>query len=311
MLEVCFNDSVKGALILAQHCEDNLIGGAVSVISNRKGLLPFFSKRKAIKEYRRKYEKLQNSAISLGGVKEDIIGVSFALSEGDIALSISLEECPRKKYLREQFLFPRYCGREDGSKDFEDFWIACIKDLEVLKSKPAQIRIWLDQTPDAQCGLLFIAHMLNGSGTEIHIVSLPEQIIGEDNICIKYRGWGEVEPQLFGTYLENETMLTNEETDLLAKQWEVLKQENAMLRVVENGIVCSADINYYDSLIKREFPESSCKVAFLIGSALGKQNILTSDVFIAKRVQHFLNTGELVLLQQSKDGFYSSTIAAK
>lgn len=43
MLEVCFNDSVKGALILAQHCEDNLIGGAVSVISNRKGLLPFFS----------------------------------------------------------------------------------------------------------------------------------------------------------------------------------------------------------------------------------------------------------------------------
>ena len=311
MLEVCFNDSVKGALILAQHCEDNLIGGAVSVISNRKGLLPFFSKRKAIKEYRRKYEKLQNSAISLGGVKEDIIGVSFALSEGDIASSISLEECPIKKYLREQFLFPRYCGREDGSKDFEDFWIACIKDLEVLKSKPAQIRIWLDQTPDAQCGLLFIAHMLNGSGTEIHIVSLPEQIIGEDNICIKYRGWGEVEPQLFGTYLENETMLTNEETDLLAKQWEVLKQENAMLRVVENGIVCSADINYYDSLIKREFPESSCKVAFLIGSALGKQNILTSDVFIAKRVQHFLNTGELVLLQQSKDGFYSSTIAAK
>ena len=293
MLEVCFNDSVKGALILAQHCEDNLIGGAVSVISNRKGLLPFFSKRKAIKEYRRKYEKLQNSAISLGGVKEDIIGVSFALSEGDIASSISLEECPRKKYLREQFLFPRYCGREDGSKDFEDFWIACIKDLEVLKSKPAQIRIWLDQTPDAQCGLLFIA------------------LIGEDNICIKYRGWGEVEPQLFGTYLENETMLTNEETDLLAKQWEVLKQENAMLRVVENGIVCSADINYYDSLIKREFPESSCKVAFLIGSALGKQNILTSDVFIAKRVQHFLNTGELVLLQQSKDGFYSSTIAAK
>ena len=311
MLEVCFNDSVKGALILAQHCEDNLIGGAVSVISNRKGLLPFFSKRKAIKEYRRKYEKLQNSAISLGGVKEDIIGVSFALSEGDIASSRSLEECPRKKDLREQFLFPRYCGREDGSKDFEDFWIACIKDLEVLKSKPAQIRIWLDQTPDAQCGLLFIAHMLNGSGTEIHIVSLPEQIIGEDNICIKYRGWGEVEPQLFGTYLENETMLTNEETDLLAKQWEVLKQENAMLRVVENGIVCSADINYYDSLIKREFPESSCKVAFLIGSALGKQNILTSDVFIAKRVQHFLNTGELVLLQQSKDGFYSSTIAAK
>ena len=181
----------------------------------------------------------------------------------------------------------------------------------MLKSKPAQIRIWLDQTPDAQCGLLFIAHMLNGSGTEIHIVSLPEQIIGEDNICIKYRGWGEGEPQLFGTYLENETMLTNEETDLLAKQWEVLKQENAMLRVVENGIVCSADINYYDSLIKREFPESSCKVAFLIGSALGKQNILTSDVFIAKRVQHFLNTGELVLLQQSKDGFYSSTIAAK
>lgn len=66
---------------------------------------------------------------------------------------------------------------------------------------------------------------------------------------------------------------------------------------------------YYDDLIKREFPENSCKVGFLIGRALGKQNILTGDVFIAKRVQHFLMSGELIMLQQSKDGFYSSTIS--
>jgi hypothetical protein len=84
-----------------------------------------------------------------------------------------------------------------------------------------------------------------------------------------------------------------------------------LLRVVENGSVINADISYYDNLIRKEFPKDTCKIAHIIGSALGKQGILTGDVFIAKRIQHFIDNGELVVLGKTDDGFYSTVVATQ
>lgn len=46
MLEVCFNESVKGALAVAQRCE-NSVGGTVGIIADKK--LSFFAARRALK----------------------------------------------------------------------------------------------------------------------------------------------------------------------------------------------------------------------------------------------------------------------
>lgn len=308
MLEVCFSDSVKGALTLAQHCGNDVIGGAVSVITDKKGLFSFFAKRKALKEYKKRRSQLQKSAVPLGGRREDILGISFGLSEGDIQSPICLEDCPRKDYIRDLFTFDRYQEQENMEADINEFWSGCMKDFQKLKSNPSAIRIWADHTPDARCGLLFIADLLNGSNTEIHIIELPETIT-TDNGIVEYRGWGEVEPQLFGTFLERERVLTKKEITSLASQWQILKKENAPLRVVENNRVVSADISYYDDLIRKEFPKDTCKIAYIIGNALGKQNILTGDVFIAKRIQHFIENGELTVLEQNDKGFYGTVVS--
>ena len=58
MLEVCFSDSAKGALILAQNCENSYIGGAIGVITNKKGPLSFWVKKKAIKKYKKRQKKI-------------------------------------------------------------------------------------------------------------------------------------------------------------------------------------------------------------------------------------------------------------
>jgi hypothetical protein len=50
-------------------------------------------------------------------------------------------------------------------------------------------------------------------------------------------------------------------------------------RVVENGSVVSADISYYDDLIRKEFPKDTCKTAHIMRSTSGKQKILTGGVF--------------------------------
>lgn len=155
---------------------------------------------------------------------------------------------------------------------------------------------------------MFLADLLKNGKTEIHVVELPQKITREDNCIVEYRGWGEVEPQLFGTFLDREIVLTQNNIKDLADKWQLLKDENSLLRVVKNGSVISADISYYDDLIRKEFPKESCKIAHIIGGAIGKQKIPTGDIFIAKRIQHFIKNGELVILGETDKGFYSTTV---
>lgn len=259
MLEVCFNDSVKGALKLSKSFED-------------------------------------------------IAGVSLLLSEGDIKSPIALEGCPRKDCIYSSFSFDRYNELEDIEDSFNEFWQYSIADLKKLKSNSGKIRIWLDHTPDAQCGLLFTADLLKDSSTEIHIIELPERVKRDEHCEIEYHGWGEVEPKLFEAFLDREQILTYQETKNLSERWQILKSENAPLRVVENNKVISADIKYYDDLIRDVFPADACRIANIIGNALFRHKILTGDVFIAKRIQHFITTGELAVIADSDDRFYETVV---
>lgn len=307
MLEICFGDSVKGSLILAQNCHRS-IGGVVSVITDKKGLSGFFAKRKALKEYRQKQAQLDKAALPLGGRREDIVSISFGLSTGDIKAPICAGACPRKDYIHDIFSFDR-SERDDIEKETDAFWSGCIDDLHKIEDDPDKVRIWLDATPDARCGLLFVADIFKGKHTEISVVELPKSVNHSDNTIVEYRGWGEVEPQLFGSFLDRERTLSMAEIDDLSALWRKLQAENAPLRVVENGQVKSADISYYDDLIEKEFPESSCKVANIIGNALGRQKIPTGDIFIARRIKHFIESGRLIMTERSPEGFYHSVVA--
>lgn len=112
---------------------------------------------------------------------------------------------------------------------------------------------------------------------------------------------------MFGTFLDRESVLTKGEVVTLADRWQRLKEENAPLRVVRDGCVISAEVNFYDDRIRREFPQGACKVAHIIG-ALGRQKIPVGDVFIAKRIRHFIETGELVLSDKASGSFYGATV---
>ena len=272
MLEVCFNNSVKGSIAYAQLCDSR----------KNIGLLD--------------------------GKREDIIGISFGLSGADINSEICLENCPRKDYIHSIFSFDRNNENIDIEKSINKFWDSCIDDLEKLKLNLSQIRVWLDNTPDAQCGLLFLADLLKESQTEIHIVELPNKIVREDNIIVEYRGWGEVEPEQYGRFLNGEKVLTQEEIFDLANKWQQLKVENAPLRVIENNSIVSANINYYDDFIRKEFPKDTCKIGNIIGNSLGKQKIPMGDVFIAKRIEEFIKQGELEVISNDNDGFYGVVV---
>ena len=309
MLEVCFSDSAKGGLSVAQHCGGDVIGGAVSVITNRKGLAGFFAKRKVLREYRKRREELHKLAVPLGGSREDIIGLSFGLSEGDIASPISEGDCPRREELRSWFCFDRHGEQEDFASAADELWDSSLAGLRRLEAQPEEIRLWVDNLPDTRCGLLFAADILRGSKTSIHIVELPERFERGDGTVVHYRSWGEVDPELFGLFAAaGERVLTSEEIENFSEKWRQLQVQNAPLRVIVDGEVASAGLDWYDDLIRREFPDGSCRAAEIIGRALGRQGIPTGDVFVARRLQHFIEAGELAVVSEGGRGFYSAVL---
>ncbi len=310
MLEVGFNESVKNALKIAQNCGKTRSIGTIGVIMspNKNRLLAFFEKRKALRQFKRERTELMKQAISLGGNTKDVLGICFCLAEGDIVAPIELEQCPRKDFIFSWLAFNPHGELENLGKSILKSWSNTMTDLQRLKQGADKVRVWVDHTPEAACGLLFVADLLVNTDTEIHIISLPKECQREDKPSMKYWSWSEVPAELFGTFLDHEKTLTKEEVRELSLEWKKLQSENSSLRVVEKGKVISALESYYDDLIRKEFPKETCKVGELIGRALGNQRIPTGDVFIAKRIKCFIENGELEIVSDSQKGFYSNVI---
>ena len=90
MLEVCFSDSVKGSLRGAQTCGSGNGASSIGIIGDR---LTWWEKRKALRKARRSFQALEREAISIGGKGEDLIGISFDFSMGDISSQIGRASC--------------------------------------------------------------------------------------------------------------------------------------------------------------------------------------------------------------------------
>ena len=297
---------------MAQHCTNRDTAGAIGVIMtpNKNRLLAFFEKRRALRQFKRERIELMKQAVSLGGNSKDVLGICLCLSEGDIVAPIKLEQCPRKDFISSWLAFNPYGELEELEKSILKFWSNTMKDLQRLKQGADKVRVWVDHTPEAACGLLFVADLLINTDTEIHIVSLPKACQSKDKPSTKYWSWSEVPAELFGTFLDHEKILTKEEVRELSLEWKRLQFENASLRVVEKGKVISALESYYDDLIRKEFPRETCRVGELIGRVLGNPKIPTGDVFIAKRIKCFIQNGELEQVTDKEKGFYSHVIQA-
>lgn len=310
MIDVCFSDSMKGALRYAQKCGDKLSGATATAVFS-KDKLDLSQRQKALKKAKDERRELQKQAISLGGSTDDVVGLSFDFSYGDIAAPLDLEDCPRKQIIYEWMTANPWGDLDEMKASFERFWKNCLTDLEKLRNRASEgetIRIWVDETPAAACGLLFSADLLRDLNCQIFIVPLPQQYIDSKGRTVRYCSWSEVAPELFGSFLNNAKVLSKERLQLLAEEWKKLQIENAPLRVVEDSHVISANADYYDDFIREEYPEGSCKVAKLIGQVLGRHCPGISDWLIAERILVLISKNELKICEEDPERFYSSVI---
>ena len=300
MLELCFSQSARGGLRCAQHCGG---GGrkVFGVIVGRDDGRPATRKeiRQAQKQAQRKREALDREAIPLGGNPSDVLALSLGLDMGDIREPLG----EARQELQRQW----YGGNdEDADRDWQET-LEGADHLRALGSGDA-VRIWVDYTPASACGLLHAAYLLKDTKAAVSVVSLPHWRERSDGVVETYLGWGEVEPELFGHFLSREEPVPPLILGVMASRWRELQQENASLRAVVNGRVRSVGADFYDGLIRKHIPEGQTKIALIIGDVLGWEKPGIGDIWLVERIRWMLSAGELRMVREDKEMFYSSVV---
>lgn len=175
-----------------------------------------------------------------------------------------------------------------------------IKNFNRVIKRDRYIRIWYSSgDADELCGFLHAVSFLNDD--TLSAVDCNRTIQKGD--CISnYRHSGDLDEETLIEFLQYE--FTPDQTELRGL-WEKLAAENTPLRVIEDGALVSAGIDYYDNVIRRHLSTTETSIARIIGEVISYENIY-SDTFIAERLRSLVEKGQLLIVTEKAD-FYRST----
>lgn len=300
MLEVVFNDSVAGAMLMAVGHQHS-VGGATAVIfANEDGEQDAAFSQAEIEKFQREAVERERqgweNAVPFEGKREDIINLPLAMSVGHISQTgIGTEREEAISLLTGTF-------PDIASQVVEEILDTARKSYDVLLKQVQNgepIRVWASREPDTMCGLYWLMEQLRPIGFEtldVMLVELPEWEKRPDGCIVQYTGWGEMEPYRFGEMALLGKKLPVNLLRSLANRWLELQQENATLRAVLNGKLVSAPESLYDTFILRELEkqENEFNEARLVGQVLGKYQLGIGDAWIALRIEQFIKDGLLI-----------------
>ncbi|MBU3061121.1 DUF1835 domain-containing protein [Nocardia sp. NEAU-G5] len=100
-------------------------------------------------------------------------------------------------------------------------------------------------------------------------------------------------PSEIGALLGSERALDATEREELVRQWAVLRAENAPLRVMSDGRLVSAPIDWFDEVIVSHVPAEPAPMPRVIAEAMGGYPAETHDYVLQQRVVALIDSGVL------------------
>lgn len=242
------------------------------------------------------------------GTAEEVICLGFLLDIGDIREDAGSE-------YRKHLIYSMYAQQQWGRDEEMDAELIQLCDhycteMERLRNYLADgeaIRVWYSDAPYSRCGFYHLCAGLQEYQHEINVVKLPEYKVRSDNSIISYKNWGEVAAEEFAGFLTCEKKLSKEEIRMYAMLWSVLQEDNSPLRAVVNGKLIGVPEDFYDFLILKRITRKPIKEARVIGDILGHNQLGVGDWWYAKRIDYFIQTGKIKIVEDSANK-YARTI---
>ena len=222
--------------------------------------------------------------------QQDILMPCYGLSFGHVndVMDMELQEA--------------LCKEKEQMQYRQELYKQCRQDLRHLKENAEQqpIRIWVDQTPDSVCGLLFVCHAIAHLNVDVTMIALPQWIDHHD-VGVIYSCWGEVSFDQYANFLSIGKPISKRYLKHLAACWERLIQEDAPLRALINGKMSSVDACFYDNRIKQYLSEKAMRVRELTGMVLEQGQLGIGDDVIVHRIIEMINNGEMRVIGEVED----------
>lgn len=154
------------------------------------------------------------------------------------------------------------------------------------------VRIWCSDQPDEACGACWLLAALDDAGIRANIRRVPAPGWPEGAAGA---GWGGAEPGQWAPRLACQQAVSSGQVAAAARTWAALCRENAPLRALINGRLCSVPDVFYDGWIRREIaaqPDPFAQ-AVVVGRVLGRYALGISDGLIALRMEEMIRSGQL------------------
>ena len=292
MIEVLFGDSEAGSMKVAKNTIiTSKIDGPTSVWIGGKKKLP----------------ERENCGW-IEGTAEEVICLGFLLDIGDIREDVGSEY--RKHLIYSMYVQEQWGRDEEVNAEITKLCDRYCSEMERLRTylaDGATIRVWYSDAPYSRCGFYHLCATLQKCRNEISVVKLPEYKVRSDNSIISYKNWGEVAAEEFAGFLNCEKKLSGEEIRMYAMLWSTLQEDNSPLRAVVNGKLIGVPEDFYDFLIWKRITHKPIKEARLIGDILGHDQLGAGDWWYAKRIDYFIQTGKIRIVEDSGNK-YARTI---
>ena len=234
--------------------------------------------------------------------RRDIYAFELALGVGDIS-----EDIPGSK--RQAVLEGLVMVALPQEKPLAARCVAEAREnLDEILTRSAQgeeLRIWTSDCPDDRCGLVWLLGQLDAlkERGRVWLVKLPDWVARGDHTLVRYRGWGEVEPEAWETLADNQQEVPSILFRACRQEWKALQQENAPLRAVVNGTLMGVPETFYDHVLQwaldRQPEEFS--VGHLLAEALSRQ-LGIGDGWFALRAEKLIREGTLTVVKEAPPG---------
>lgn len=302
MWDIVFSESAAGSLKMAQHYGEGkfpLADIGIAFLGNVPSQDEVIrARQKAIEAEHRRWEE----AVPLGGDPGKVLCLPGAWDYGPVQ---DAPDGPARCHALEQLLtavMPQAAGQAaqycDGARRNLDRLLAAAHEGQPL-------RIWAGQSASDACGLRWLMSRLVKAGTnnEIRLVLLPPYK-KHGNQTVRCRDGGDLHPGEWGRLLPGAFVLSSDQQQVLAAEWDVLESENAPLRVSINGQLLSVSENFYDPFLQRTIsalPDSFSGAA-LISQLLTDYPCFGGDSFLWMRICAMIRAGELEQLTTATAG---------
>lgn len=214
--------------------------------------------------------------------KQKVMVLSDDLSHGPIKCGVNIEERINWwKVASEDEYFLQY-GAEDLKENYNTFH----SEISKIDSKDV-LYLWYGSSQEF-CGMLYTLELLKNKDLNIYLINVTHAVVKHKGNVYLARDTGYIVPQYIEKYARLKEKLASDKYRELLNTWELLKNDNSMLRVFENEKIRSVDENYFDMDILKYVPKEFKNSAKIVRLVVENSDMEISFDYIMWRIKELV-----------------------